>query len=160
MRYASAVDRVARGEVVGAIEDHIGLGNARRQADAIDSFCKWDDFYFGIDGVQRPLRRLDLRRADRVGAVEDLALQVGEVDLVGVGDCQAADAGRREVERRRAAQAARADDERMCSPQLLLALDSELGKEDVPAEPEKLLVDQFDFVLCATVGDWVFTGSP
>jgi hypothetical protein len=53
---------------------------------------KSNNDHVGIDGVQRGLRRFDLRRADRLGAVEDLALQVGEVDLVGVGEGEAPDA--------------------------------------------------------------------
>jgi hypothetical protein len=69
-------------------------------------------------------------------------LQVGEVDFVAVGDHQPADAGRGEVERGRAAEAARADDQRARCAQPLLALDPELGKKDMPAVPEKLLVVQ------------------
>ena len=47
----------------------------------------------------------------------------------------------------------------MRGPQLLLPLDPDFGKEDVPAVAEKLLVVQFGLV-CATVGAWLFTGSP
>jgi hypothetical protein len=50
-------------------------------------------------------------RADRLGAVEDLALQVRQVDLVRVGERQLADAGGGEVERGRATEAARADNQ-------------------------------------------------
>jgi hypothetical protein len=85
---------------------------------------------------------VDLALSDALGAVEDLALQVGEVDLVGIGKGQAADAGGGEVERRRAAEAAGADDQRACRPQPLLALDPDLGKEDVAAVAEELLVVQ------------------
>jgi hypothetical protein len=54
--------------------------------------------------------------------VEDLALQVGEVDLVGVGEGEAADARGGEVKGGGAAQAAGADDERASRAQLLLPL--------------------------------------
>src|ERR1041384_5843341 len=47
--------------------------------------------------IPRAPRGARLLCADRFGAVQDLALQVGEIDLVGVGERQAADAGRGEV---------------------------------------------------------------
>jgi hypothetical protein len=48
-----------------------------------------DDFDFGIECFERLARGFRFPRADGVGAVEDLALQIGEIDLVGVGDGQA-----------------------------------------------------------------------
>jgi len=68
------------------------------------------DFDVGVDRVQRGLSGRDLDGADGVGAVQDLALQVGEIDLVGVGDRQPTDAGGGEIERGGAAEAARAND--------------------------------------------------
>ena len=52
------------------------------------------------------------------------------------------DASGREVERSRATEAARADDERARGAQPLLSLDPDFGKEDVAAVSEKLLVVQ------------------
>jgi len=94
----------------------------------------------GIDGVERGLRRFDLDRANGLGAVEDLALQVGEINLVGVGDGQAPEARSGEVQRRRAAEAARADDQDSRAPQPLLPLDADLGEQDMAAVAEELLV--------------------
>jgi hypothetical protein len=122
------------------------LGDEWGQDRCIHSPGECDDFHFWVDRIQRLLCSLDLHRPDRLGAVEDLALQVGEVDLVAVGEGQASDAGRGQVECRGAAEAARADEERACRAQLLLALNSELGKEDMPAVAEKLLVLQFVLV--------------
>ena len=92
-------------------------------------------------------------------------MQIGEVDAVWIGERQLAEAACREVERRRAAEAADADDQRARRPQPLLPLDPDLGKEDVAAVAEELLVVQFagedaaaGFV-AATVGG-CFTGSP
>jgi hypothetical protein len=123
---------VARGEVVGAIEDHIG---ARDRGEILQPLVDRDDGDVGIDGIQRRARRVDLYGADRLGAIEDLALQVGEVDLVGVDEREAPDAGRREIERRRAAEAAGADDQRVRRAQLLLPLDADLGEQDMAAVP-------------------------
>jgi hypothetical protein len=80
--------------------------------------------------------------AHRLGAIKDLPLQVGQIDVVGVGYEEAPKAARRQVERRGAAKAARADDQRARRPQPLLALDPNFGKEDVAAVAEELLVVQ------------------
>jgi hypothetical protein len=94
----------------------------------LDSLVQRHDRDVGIHRSQGRARGLDLDRADRIGAVEDLALQVGEVDLVGVGQGQPADARRGEVERRRAAKAARADDQRVGRTQPLLSFNPDFGK--------------------------------
>jgi hypothetical protein len=119
-----------------------------------------DDGDVGVDRVQSGARGVDLHGADRFNAVKDLPLQVGEVDLVGIGDGEAADAGGSEVQGGGAAEAAGADDQDVGGAQLLLALDPDLGKEDVPAVAEKLVVVQFVGLtccfgtsVCATVGD-------
>ena len=93
--------------------------------------------------------------------MQDLALQVREVDLVGVRDGQPANAGGCKVERRRAAQPAGADDQRARAPQPLLPLDADLREQDVPAVAEELLVVQFEELgfVAATVGGCL-TGSP
>ena len=97
-----------------------------------------------------------------------MSLQVGEIHLVWIGNDQLVYAGGGEVERRRAAEAARADDQRARRPQPLLPLDPDLGKEDVAAVAEELLVVQFGLVVAeapaglvlASVGGWPLTGSP
>ena len=75
--------------------------------------------------------RVDLRRAERVERVRDLPLQVRLVDDVGVDDPDRADAGRSEVERRRRAEAAGADQEDPRVEQLQLALLADLGDQQV-----------------------------
>src|SRR5205807_5528592 len=128
---------------------------------AFDARRDLDNFNFRIDGVERRACRFDFAHADRVGAIQDLALQVGEIDLVGVGERQPADARGGEIERRRAAEAAGADDERGCRAQPFLPLDADLGEQDVPAVAEELPVVQLEEGLVwATVGDWLLTGSP
>ena len=70
-------------------------------------------------------------------------MQVGELDLVGVGDGQPADAGGGEIEAGGATEAAGADDQRMRRSQPLLAFDPDFGKKDVAAVAEELLVVQW-----------------
>jgi len=60
-------------------------------------------------------------------------LQVREVHRIAVGDRESADTRCGEVERRRAAQPARADDERVRGAQFLLTLDPDLRQQNVPA---------------------------
>jgi len=134
---------VTRGEVVRAVENDIVFRDQLLDnVIAFDARRDLDDFNLRVDGVESRACRFDFPRADRVGAIQDLALQVGEIDLVGVGQRQPADARRGEIEGRRAAEAAGADDQRGCRAQPFLPLDADLGEQDVPAVAEELLVVQ------------------
>src|SRR5262249_8916005 len=81
----------------------------------------------------RPLRRLDLGLAEAFRRVDDLALQVGLVDDVGVDDAESADARRGEVERSRRAEAAGADQQDLRVEQLQLPLLPDLRDQQVAA---------------------------
>ena len=85
----------------------------------------------GFSAVDRLLRRIDLRDADPLARMDHLALEVGEVDLVVVDDPERADAGRRQVQRRRRAEAAGAEQQHLRVEQLLLALDPDLGQQQM-----------------------------
>jgi hypothetical protein len=155
---------VAGGEVVRAVENDICFLHQGIQAFRVKTLWQGLDGNFRIDPMKRNRRFVDLRTTDAFGAVEDLTLEVGEVDLVGIGERELADAARCEIQGSRASQAAGADDQRGCSAQPLLSLDPDLGKEDVAAVAEKLLVVQLAGVVgagfvAATVGG-CFTGSP
>ena len=63
--------------------------------------------------------------------MDDLALEVREVDLVVVDDAERADAGRGEVQRDGGSQAACAQQQDLGVEQLLLALEPDLGDEQV-----------------------------
>ena len=63
--------------------------------------------------------------------MDDLALQVGDVDDVEVDDADGAHAGRREVEHRRRAEAAGADEEHAGVQQPGLAVRADLRDEQV-----------------------------
>ena len=69
----------------------------------------------------------------RLGRVDHLALEVREVDDVVVDDAERADAGGREVERGRRAEAAGAEQQDLRVEQLLLALGADLGEQQVAA---------------------------
>jgi hypothetical protein len=70
--------------------------------------------------------------------VHDLALQVGQVDLVVVDQGDAADAARCQVERGGRTEAAGTDDEGVRVEQALLALDAELVQQDVARIAQEL----------------------
>ena len=70
----------------------------------------------------------------------DLALQVGEVDLVVVDQGDPADAGRAEVERHRRAEAAGADHQRVGGSEALLAFDADVVEQDVARIAQQLVV--------------------
>ena len=154
-----------RREVVAAVEDHAAISDCAIQVFLEELLLQGNDLNFGVEGVERLARFVYFRRADRARVVEDLALQIGEVDLVRIGERQLADAACCEIQGCGAAEAAGADDQRGRRAQPLLPLDPDLGKEDVAAVAEELLVVQFagegaaaGFV-AATVGG-CFTGSP
>lgn len=56
-----------------------------------------DDFHVGVERVQPVRGGLDLGATDGVGIVQDLALQVGRVDVVEVDDAERAHARGGEV---------------------------------------------------------------
>ena len=64
--------------------------------------------------------------------MDHLALEVGDVDLVVVDDPQRADAGRREIQGSRGAESARSEQQHLGVEQLLLALDTDLGQQEMP----------------------------
>jgi hypothetical protein len=71
--------------------------------------------------------------------VRDLALEVRRVDSVVVDDAEASDSGSRQIEGGRTAEAAGADQEDAGREELQLALDADLGNEDVAAVASALL---------------------
>ena len=110
------VDEVAGREVVGAVDDQVPAV-VEDPVDVLggEALAVGDDVDVRVERLDRALRRVDLRRAERVERVRDLPLQVRLVDDVGVDDPERADAGRGEVERRGRAEAAGADQEDLAS---------------------------------------------
>ena len=137
---ADAVDCVARGEIVAAIEYHVGAGGQLQQAGFVRAFAQRDDAGFGVDCRQRVARGFSFGFSDRGGVVQKLALQIGEIDGIAVAYRQRPHAAGGEEQRRRTAQAARADNQRVSAQPFLLSFDADFGQQDVAAIAEELLV--------------------
>ena len=127
-------------EVVRAVEDDVGRAHERGEALGPGALRERVHLDVGIDRGDRGRGRGGLGLADRGEAMDDLALQVGEIDAVAVADGDAADAAGSEVEKRRGAEAARADDKRVSGEEALLRILAELVQQQVAAIPEALLV--------------------
>ena len=140
VRDTCAINCVARGEVVAAVEHHIGLGDQRVERRAGDPLFHQLDFCFGIDRRQRIACRLHLGLADRLRAMHDLPLQVGQINVVVVAQRECAHAGRREIQRNGRTQPARADQQCPRRAQFFLPFDADLRQQDVAAVTQQLLV--------------------
>ncbi|MNS93939.1 hypothetical protein D3C72_1281400 [compost metagenome] len=139
-RHAGAVDGVARGEVVGAVEHHRGGQDQFGQARAVEALLQGHYFNLGIDAGQGFTRRQHFRLAHTGRRVGDLALQIGQVDRVVIDEGQLADAAGGQVHGRRRAEPARADHQHMRIEQGLLAFDADLIKQDVARVAQQLVV--------------------
>jgi hypothetical protein len=137
---AGAIDRMARGEVVGAVENDIGRRRERRKLLQADALGDALDSHFRIDRGNALTRGVDLRPADVGGGEQDLALQIGQVDAIGIDERERADAGCTKELRDGIAEAADAYDECMRCREPLLRVDTELGEQDVPTVAEQLRV--------------------
>jgi len=124
---------MTRGEVVGAIDDHIRGLDQLLQSFAGHALGNGGDNGLGIDACQRAACGVDLALADRIGEMHDLPLQIGQVDVIVVADREPAHAARRQIKRYRRAEAAGTDDQDMRVEQLLLAIDFDFGQQDVAA---------------------------
>ena len=137
---AGAVDGVPGGEIVRAVEHHVGRRHLRLQRLAFQALLQGNDFHFRIDQRQRVPPRAGLGPAHVPGVMQHLALQVGEIHRVAVAQHQGADAGCGQVQGRRRAQAAGTHDQGPGSQKLLLAFDAQLVEQDMAAVTQELLV--------------------
>ena len=108
MRYADqgagVVDEVAGGEVVGAVHHEVVAAKELKGVARVEAKLVLDHLDVRVDRAHALGRRPDLGPADVGLAVDDLALEVGLLDDVGVHHPQGADARGREVEEGRGPQ--------------------------------------------------------
>src|SRR5262249_39811625 len=140
--HAGVVHQVARGEVVGAVDDDVVRLQdlqrvGRRQLRLVQL-----DAHAGVDRLQPITGRLQLGPAHVGGAVQHLALQVAEVDDVEVDGAEAPAAGRGGVQRGGRAGPAGADQQHGGGLEALLPLQPDLGHDEVAAVALHLLRGQ------------------
>ena len=86
-----------------------------------------------IDGNHLLLGAFHLRGVQVLGLVDDLALQVAEVNHIGIHDTDMSHASRSEVEGNWGTQASGTNDEHLGIEELFLSLEAYILKEDVAA---------------------------
>jgi len=137
---AGPVHRMPGAEVVAAVDHHIGLGDQPREQRIVGAQPMRLDADVRIDAAHRLGRRFDLGHAHPRRVVDDLALEIGEIDLVVVDQRDAADPGRGEIEQHRRTEPAGTDHQRMARADARLAVDAELFEQDVARIAQQVLV--------------------
>jgi hypothetical protein len=132
-QHAGVVAEIAGGEVVGAVDDHVVLGEEAEGVLRGEAQRVTLDHDVRVHRGDALGRHLHLGAADIAGSEEHLAVQVGGVDDVEVDDPEPADTGRGEVLRGRTAQAARTDQQHPRRKQRLLTFESDFGKDQMAA---------------------------
>jgi hypothetical protein len=92
-----------------------------------------------IDVVQACPSGLQLRAANCGGAVQNLALQIGKIDVVVINQSDGANSGRREVQRDRRTQSTGAYQQHPRPFQTALSILADLREQDVSAVPHPLV---------------------
>ena len=143
-QHAGVVDQVARGEVVGAVDHDVVVLEDVEGVLAGERDFVLDDLHVRID-VQHVLAGgVELLAADVLGAVNDLALQVGEIDDVEIDQADFADAGGGQVQAERRAQSARADQQHVGGLELQLAFHADFGHDQVARVAEDFVLRERD----------------
>ena len=120
---ARAIDGEARREVVGAVEHDVDVADGGLERGAVETLRQRGDFDAGFSAVNRflPPRRPSARRRRRAVKRICRGKFVSSTRSKSFKH-EPADAARREIERRRAAEPAQADDEHARAAELALAL--------------------------------------
>ena len=135
-----AVDRLACGIVVGTIKDDVGSVCQFDKPGLIEKFGHGGNVCLAVDLFQTALHDQSFVFTDVGFGKRDLALKVGLVDGIGIGNRQAADTGGGKIRQGRRAQSAATDNERMGCQEFFLAFDTDFIQQDMAAEPQKLLI--------------------
>src|SRR6266849_5343844 len=146
---ARVVDEIARGEIVGAIDDDIEVLEKFERVGASQLRLKRLDLNVRIEVREARARGFALGLANVAGAEGDLALEVGEVDHVKVNQAKFSDARRGKIQTKRRAKPARADEEYLSVLQLELPLHANFRHDEVAAVTKDFLVRKAPCRFCA-----------
>ena len=132
------VHQVSGREVIAPVEGKIVAAQDLERVFRGEPDRVGHDLNIGIQVPQPFLRGFSLGAPEASGSVEDLALQVGELDQVGVHDPQGSNARGRQVEGGRRAEAAGADDEYPGATKPLLSRDADFRQGEVSGVANQL----------------------
>src|SRR5690606_499249 len=137
---AGGIQRLAGGEVVGAVENQIDPGHGLAQLFAEQPLVQLMDTHLRVERGQPRGRGVGLGSVQISGSMDDLPLQVGQIHPVVIRQPQLADPGTGQIERSRTAQSAHADDQHAAVEQALLTLHVDLLQQNLPAVAQQLFV--------------------
>src|ERR1043166_1203241 len=98
MPHACAIHRVASREIVRAVEDDAARSDERVKPFVLEALLESDDFHFRVYFSERLAPGRSLGPSYRFGGVKNLALQVGEVHRIAVGERDRSNARRGEIQ--------------------------------------------------------------
>ena len=131
-------EEVAGGEVVGAVDEQV-VGRAQLQrVGRREAGLDWRAQHLPVDVAEGAGGGGCLGEAEGALAVDDLAVEVGELEVVVVDDAEAADAHGGEVLQHGRAGAAGADDEDGGAGEALLAGEADEGEDELPAVAQEV----------------------
>ena len=142
---------MTRCKVVAAVEHDAHARHRVEQGVARQPMRQGDHLDAGVGLSQRLAPRFGLEPANAVVAVQDLALQIGQIDRVAVSKQDASDACTGQIKRCRRPQPSGTHHQRARGQQPLLRLDADVVEQDVPAVAKQLLVVHAYFVVLAFV---------
>src|SRR5581483_8413681 len=140
--HAGVVNQVARGEIVGAVNDHVVLPEELKRVGAAKPGVVTDDVNEWVNRLELVFGGVELLAANVGGGVDDLPLQVGVVDDVEIDDTERTHACSAEIKRERRAEAAGSDAEHLRGLELELALHADLGHDQVARVAKDLVVGE------------------
>ena len=122
---------MTRGEIITAIDHDFDPSHGLIKQIAAQALADWDHPSLRVDLRKRDLRRSHFAQTDRALAMQNLALQVGRVDPVAIGDVQGANPRTGQIDRHGRAQATGPDDQNACLQQARLSLKPDLVEQQM-----------------------------
>jgi hypothetical protein len=123
---------IARCEVIGAIDNHIVIGNQRFGIVRVKAQRMAFDRYMRIDARNGVSRALDLFLTDAFRVMDDLSLEIGQRNRIVVDDAERPDARSRQILQHGRSETTRTDNQYTRCLQLLLARAADFRQHDMP----------------------------
>ena len=137
---ACVVDKVTGAEVVRAVENEVVTGEQFEGIFGLDALRMPFKVQVRVEVVEALGGAFDFRASDGGGVMDDLPLEVVLFHAVEIAEPEGADTGGGEVEGGGAAQPPEPDDEDPCALEAGLAVDPDLGENEVPTEAREVVL--------------------